>query len=166
MDVVRYHLFEVGDHFTDHAASMRRLLPQAARAMTDGTLGSIGYSPHGWSRLDRRAWPAEQAAAIEAFLIARWQDALATPGPPYDINDIFETCATIARTVTPFLDGWIPGPVADAHLVHCADELALLPRVRRLLVHMVAVRQRGHGCRRGAAQLAGRTRCHPPAHRE
>ncbi|MEU9667786.1 hypothetical protein AB0J81_23045 [Streptomyces bobili] len=121
VDVVRYYLFEVGDHFTDHAASMRRLLPQAARAMADGTLGSIGYLPHGWSRLDWRAWPAEQGAAIEAFLIAWWQAALVTPDPPYDINDIFETCATIARTVTPFLDGWIPGPVADAHLVHCAD---------------------------------------------
>jgi hypothetical protein len=23
--------------------------------------------------------------------------------------------------VTPFLDGWIQGPTADAHLVHCAD---------------------------------------------
>ena len=121
VDVVRYYLFEVSDHFDDHAAAMRRLLPQAARAMADGTLGTIGYGAHGLTRVDWRAWPAEQAAAIEAFLHAWWQDALTTPEPPYAIDDIFDTCATIARTVTPFLDGWVRGPAADAHLAHCAD---------------------------------------------
>ncbi|MFF4358160.1 hypothetical protein [Streptomyces sp. NPDC001604] len=100
---------------------MRRLLPQAARAMADGSLDTIGYGAHGLSRLDWRSWPAEQAAAIEAFLHAWWQDALSRPDPPYGIDEIFDTCATIARTVTPFLDGWGRGPVADAHLVHCTD---------------------------------------------
>jgi len=121
VDVVRYYLFEVSDHFDDHAAAMRRLLPQAARAMADGSLGVIGYGPHGLTRVDWRSWPAEQAAAIEAFLHAWWQDALSRPDPPYGIDDIFDTCATIARTVTPFLDGWARGPVADAHLVHCTE---------------------------------------------
>lgn len=120
VDVVRYYLFEVPDHFDDHAAAMRRLLPQGARAMADGALGVIGYGAHGLSRVDWRSWPAEQAAAIEAFLHAWWQDALTTPEPPYGIDDIFDTCTTIARTVTPFLEGWVPGPVADAHLAHCA----------------------------------------------
>ncbi|MEU6260110.1 hypothetical protein [Streptomyces sp. NPDC047043] len=121
VDVVRYYLFEVADHFDDHAAAMRRLLPQAARAMADGTLGSIGYGAHGLSRVDWRSWPAEQAAAIETFLHAWWQDALTRPEPPYGIDDIFDTCVTIARTVTPFLDRWVRSPVADAHLVHCVD---------------------------------------------
>lgn len=121
VDVVQYYLFEVDGHFTDHAASMRRLLPQAARAMADGTLGAIGYGAHGWSRMDWRSWPAEQAAAIDAFLIAWWQDVLATPAPPYGVDEVFDTCVTIARTVTPFLDGWAQGPVADAHLAHCTD---------------------------------------------
>ncbi|MCX4760852.1 hypothetical protein OG562_07700 [Streptomyces sp. NBC_01275] len=121
VDVVRYYLFEVADHFDDHAASMRRLLPQAARSMADGTLSAIGYSPHGWSRMGWRSWPAEQSAAIEAFLIAWWQDTLMTPEPPYGVDDVFETCATIAGTVTPFLDGWVQGPVADAHLARCTD---------------------------------------------
>jgi len=121
LDVVRYYLFEVPDHFDDHPAVMRRLLPQAARAMADGTLGSIGYGPHGLSRVDWRSWPPRQAAAIEAFLRAWWQDTLTTPEPPYDIDDIFETCATIARTVTPFLNGWVQGPVADTHLAACTD---------------------------------------------
>ncbi|MFJ1810586.1 MULTISPECIES: hypothetical protein [unclassified Streptomyces] len=63
VDVVRYYLFEVSDHFTDHPAAMRRLLPQAARAMADGSLGAIGHSAIGWSRVDRRSWPAGQSAA-------------------------------------------------------------------------------------------------------
>ncbi|MFI9173329.1 hypothetical protein [Streptomyces lincolnensis] len=121
VDVVRYYLFEVPDHFDDHAASMRRLLPPAARAMADGSLGSIGYGAHGLSRVDWRSWPAEQSAAIETFLDAWWHHALTSPGPPYGIDDIFATCATIARTVVPFLDRWSRGPVADAHLAHCAD---------------------------------------------
>lgn len=121
LDVVRYYLFEVPDHFDDHPAAMRRLLPQAARAMAEGTLGTIGYGAHGLSRVDWRSWPPRQAAAIEAFLHAWWQDTLTQPEPPYGIKDTFDTCATIAGTVLPFLDGWIPGPVADAHLAHCAD---------------------------------------------
>jgi hypothetical protein len=120
-DVVGYYLFEVPDHFDDHATAMRRLLPPAARAMADGTLGSIGYGAHGLSRLDWRSWPAEQAAAIDAFLRTWWQDVLATPDPPYRVDEVFDTCATIARTVTPFLDAWARDPVADAHLAHCAD---------------------------------------------
>ena len=122
VDVVRYYLFEVPDHFDDHPTAMRRLLPQAARAMADGSLRSIGYGPHGLTRADWRSWPAEQAAAIEAFLLAWWQDAVTTPDPPYDIDHIFDTCVTIARTVTPFLQSWGQGPVADAHLVHCAED--------------------------------------------
>ncbi|WP_254389302.1 hypothetical protein [Streptomyces sp. AC550_RSS872] len=121
VDTVRYYLFEVPNHFDDHEAVMRRLLPQSARAMADGSLGVIGYGAHGLHRVDWRSWPAEQAAAIEAFPLAWWQDALARPEPPYGIDDIFDTCATIARTVTPFLQGWVPGPVADAHLAQCAD---------------------------------------------
>jgi hypothetical protein len=120
-DVVQYYLFEVSDHFDDHAAVMRRLLPQAARAMADGTLGAINYGAHGLTRVDWRSWPPEQAAAIDTFLRAWWQDALTAPDPSYGIDDIFDTCATIATTVTPFLDDWPRTPVADAHLAHCAD---------------------------------------------
>ncbi|MFF4570161.1 hypothetical protein [Streptomyces sp. NPDC001410] len=121
-DVLEMYLFEVSDHFDDHAAAMRRLLPQAARAMADATLGGIDFGCHGLSRVDWRSWPAEQAAAIDAFLRAWWQDALATAEPPYPIDEIFDVCATIAGSVAPFLDGWPRGPVADRHLIECADE--------------------------------------------
>ncbi|MFF3332111.1 hypothetical protein ACFYWX_21530 [Streptomyces sp. NPDC002888] len=121
LDVVQRYLFEVSDHFDDQAAAMRRLLPQAARAMADGALSAIGYGAHGLACVDWRSWPPEQVAAIDAFLRAWWQDVLATPEPPYGVDDVFDLCTTIARTVTPFLDGWIQGPTADAHLVQCVD---------------------------------------------
>ncbi|QTD97558.1 hypothetical protein [Streptomyces cyanogenus] len=121
LDVVKYYLFEVPDHFDDHESAMRRLLPQAARALADGALGTIGLGSIGLSRVDWRSWPPQQAAAIDAFLHAWWQHALTLPTPPTGIDEIFDTCVTVARTVTPFLDGWGRGPVADAHLVDCAD---------------------------------------------
>ncbi|WP_037670433.1 hypothetical protein [Streptomyces griseus] len=121
LDVVQMYVYEVSDHFDDHAAAMRRLLPQAARAMADGALTGLQYGAHGLSRVEWRFWPPEQAAAIDAFLRAWWQDVLATPEPPYGVDDIFDTCVTIAGTVTPFLEGWVDGPAADAHLVHCVD---------------------------------------------
>ncbi|MFC3577295.1 hypothetical protein ACFOZ0_29280 [Streptomyces yaanensis] len=121
-DVLRRFVFEVSDHFDDHAASMRRLLPQAARAMADGSLDGVGWGTHGLSRVDWRSWPAEQANSIEAFVYAWWEDVLTTPEPPYPVHDVFETCATIIGTMTPLLDRWVPHPVADAHLPGCADE--------------------------------------------
>jgi hypothetical protein len=66
LDVLQRYLFEVHDHFDDHTSAMRRLVPQAARAVADGALGMIGYGAHGLTRLDWRSRPAEQAAAIDA----------------------------------------------------------------------------------------------------
>lgn len=120
LDVVERFVFKVPGHFADHAAVMRRLLPQTAHAMADGTLGGVGRGIHGLARVSWRTWPAEQASAVEAFVHAWWQDVLATPAPPYPVGDVFETCAMILGTLTPLLDRWEPGPVADAHLATCA----------------------------------------------
>lgn len=116
--LLRRFVYKVPDHFEDHTAVMRRLLPQCARAMADGGLEFLWWG-HGLSRVDWSSWPAAQSDAIAAFLLAWWQDALATPGPPYGITDIFDTCAAISASVTPFLDAWVRHPVADAHLEHC-----------------------------------------------
>ncbi|MET7574422.1 hypothetical protein ABZT04_38985 [Streptomyces sp. NPDC005492] len=108
-------------HFEDHTAVVRRLLPQTARAMADGGLDGIGWGHHALSRTDWRAWPAEQARAVEEFVHAWWQDTLRTPRPPYPAQDVFETCATILHTATPLLDRWATAPVADAHLLRCTQ---------------------------------------------
>ncbi|MBL1086269.1 hypothetical protein JK359_30630 [Streptomyces actinomycinicus] len=121
LKVVQFYLYEVPDHFDDHEASMRRLLPPAARALAEGTLDVIGHLAIGLARVDWRSWPPRQSAALDVFLHAWWQDVLATTDPPYAVEDVFDTCATIARSVAPFLDSWCDGPAADAHLVACAD---------------------------------------------
>jgi hypothetical protein len=121
-DVLRRFVFKDSLHFEDHAAVMRRLLPQTARAMADGSLDGVGWGAHGLSRVDWRAWPTEQASAVEAFVLAWWQDVVTTPEAAYPVYDVFEMCATILRTMTPLLDCWDRHPVADAHLTPCADE--------------------------------------------
>ncbi|MER7568199.1 hypothetical protein ABTZ93_35355 [Streptomyces sp. NPDC097941] len=113
-------VFEGPGHFEDHAAVMRRLLPQTAHAMADGSLRGIGWSEHGLSRVDWRAWPPQQAAAVEAFVHAWWDDTLTTPEPPYAVPDAFETCATILNDLVPLLDRLRARPVAEAHVVRCA----------------------------------------------
>ncbi|WP_327427546.1 hypothetical protein [Streptomyces sp. NBC_01236] len=122
LDVLERFVYEVPDHFDDHAAAMRRLLPQAARAMADGSLGGPYLGAHGLIWVNWRSWPADQARAIETFLHAWWQDVLSTPRPPYPVKNVFETCITIAGTVTPFLAGWHRQPSAETHLVQCVDD--------------------------------------------
>ncbi|MFI0514769.1 hypothetical protein ACH3Y9_32375 [Streptomyces sp. WSLK1-5] len=119
-DLVRRFGFESPGHFEDHAAVMRRLLPQTAHAMAEGTLDGIGWGQHGLSRVDWRAWPSEQAAAVEAFVHAWWDDTLTTPKPPYPAPDVLETCAAILGDLTPLLDRLRTRPVLGAHVVSCA----------------------------------------------
>ncbi|MGW0423657.1 hypothetical protein [Streptomyces sp. NPDC003015] len=121
VDVVRQYTFQVSGHFDDQAATMRRLLPQGARALVLGQMEPLGLGYHGLAVVDWRNWPAEQSAAVEAFVLAWWQDVLAMPQPPYSIEEIFELCASILRSVTPLLDRWHASPVADAHLARCVD---------------------------------------------
>jgi hypothetical protein len=117
-DLLHRFVYKVPDHFEDHAAVMRRLMPQTARAMADGSL-SVGWWGHGLTRVDWRSWPTDQADAIHTFLTAWWRQTLVTPDPPDPVRDIFECCASITGTMTPFLADWTPHPVADAHLVSC-----------------------------------------------
>ncbi|MDX3583660.1 hypothetical protein [Streptomyces europaeiscabiei] len=121
-DVLERFLFEVRDHFDDHPAAMRRLLPQGARALADGTLAArVGWEPLGLSEVDWRRWPAEQAAAVEAFVHAWWEDNLAKARPPQPVAGVFEACVALLGTVVPLLDRWPAGPEADAHLARCVD---------------------------------------------
>ncbi|GAA3830289.1 hypothetical protein ACFS5L_13970 [Streptomyces phyllanthi] len=121
-DVLEMYVFEVADHFHDHAAVMRRLLPQGARALADGTLGPVGWRNHGLSEVDWRLWPAEQAAAVEAFVSAWWEEVLATPEPPHPVEDVFQACSAVLGSFAPLLDRWGSGPVADAHLLRCVEQ--------------------------------------------
>ncbi|WP_246203395.1 hypothetical protein [Streptomyces tailanensis] len=89
--------------------------------MVDGTLERFGCGTHGLSVVDWRSWPAEQAAAVESFVNAWWEGVLTMPESPYPIQDVFETCAAILGSMTPLLDRWRSGPVADVHLLSCVE---------------------------------------------
>lgn len=115
-------LYKGAHHFTDHEAAMRRLLPQCAHAMADGTLEDDGYAPHGLSQADWRSWPGPQARAVETFVRAWWRAALTTAEPPYPVPDLFETACAILGEVTGPLADWSPGPEADAHLAGCVEQ--------------------------------------------
>jgi hypothetical protein len=121
VDVVRQYTFQVSGHFDDQNAAMRRLLPQGARALVAGEMGPLGLGFHGLAVVDWRAWPAEQSAAVERFVLAWWEEIITAPEPPYWIVDIFELCASVLRSGTPLLDRWHTSPVADAHLAQCVD---------------------------------------------
>jgi hypothetical protein len=78
LDVLQRYLFEVHDHFDDHTFAMRRLVPQAARAVADGALGMIGYGAHG--NPVGLALPAGRAGRRHRRVKqAWWQDGPATP---------------------------------------------------------------------------------------
>ncbi|MFF8194179.1 hypothetical protein ACF05L_25720 [Streptomyces bobili] len=121
LDVLRRFVFKTPGHFEDHAAVVRRLLPQTAHALADGALEDVGWAVPGLARVAWRAWPPRQAEAVETFVHAWWQDVLTTSDPPYPVYDVFEICAGILATITPLLDLWRPGPVPDAHLAVCTD---------------------------------------------
>ncbi|MFE7648939.1 hypothetical protein [Streptomyces phaeoluteigriseus] len=122
LDVLRRFFFETPGHFDAHTAVVRRPLPQTAHALVDGAPECVGRAVPGLARVAWRAWPPRQAATVETFVHAWWQDVLTTPGTPNPaVYDVFEICARILGTITPLLDLWRPGPVADAHLAVCAD---------------------------------------------
>ncbi|WP_405556868.1 hypothetical protein [Streptomyces sp. NBC_01171] len=116
-----HFLYRSPQHFADHAAAMRRLLPQCAHAMADGTLEEPGWAPHGLSRVDWRSWSDAQARAVETFVGAWWRAALGAAEPPYPVQDMFETCCSVLGEAAPLLAMWEAGPEADAHLAECVD---------------------------------------------
>ncbi|MDR6981143.1 hypothetical protein J2X68_007885 [Streptomyces sp. 3330] len=72
--------------WTDHAAVLRRILPQFATSLAAGRVESesgpeeAGYS---FARGRWQQWPVEQAEAIREFLRAWWVQSLKTgAGPP------------------------------------------------------------------------------------
>ncbi|MER8030373.1 hypothetical protein ABTZ78_15585 [Streptomyces bauhiniae] len=120
-ELLNRFLYKSPQHFADHGAAMRRLMPQAAHALADGTLEDAGWGPLGLSRADWQSWPHRQARAVETFVRAWWRAALTTAEPPYPVTDMFETCCCVLGAAAPLLAGWEAGPEADAHLADCVE---------------------------------------------
>jgi hypothetical protein len=104
----------------DHAALVRRILPQMARGMVDGTVHVYWAAQHALVRGDWRDWPESQRGAIQRFVDAWWQDLITTAEPHHAIMDAFEQYAAVVGLELA-LAAWPDDAVADAHLAAVDD---------------------------------------------
>ncbi|MCA2186955.1 hypothetical protein [Nonomuraea cavernae] len=105
----------------DPASVLRRILPQLASALVSGQVEPLfGMEEVGRSlaRGNWQQWPAEQAAAVRAFLHAWWAHSLITPDAAVPAHEVLALCAEASATLAPWLDIWETStdPVADQHL--------------------------------------------------
>ena len=100
----------------DHAALVRRILPQMARGMADGAVHVFWAAQHALVRGDWRDWPRWQKDPIQRFIDAWWQDLVRNPEPNHSVTDAFEQYAAIVG-LEAALAAWPDDDVADAHLV-------------------------------------------------
>ncbi|MGH4030794.1 hypothetical protein ACQB60_17860 [Actinomycetota bacterium Odt1-20B] len=119
-DLLVQFFHEVPDHFDDHAAVLRRLLPQFAEFLAAGRFEGLGYGANGLGQVGWPDWPPHQADAIREFIDAWWAAFLEDDASPYDIADVFAVCADMGGTLTPLLERWARQPVGGR-----ADRLLL-----------------------------------------
>lgn len=123
-DMVSYYMFEAPNHFADHAAAIRRLLPDFAGHLVAGRIEPAYYQMSGLARARWQNWPDDQRAAVSGFLDAWWADALASAVPSTTVERVFLACVAASSTVTPFLAHWAAQPeggIADDHLAAVAQ---------------------------------------------
>ncbi|MEU3691809.1 hypothetical protein [Streptomyces narbonensis] len=110
----------------DRASVLRRILPQFARALVDGSVKAVGplanagavFAAGGWQE-----WPAAESEAVWEFLHAWWAHTLAEPRPAVPADVVLEVCTGAVVAVTPWLDVWErqDRPTADRHLAEVLD---------------------------------------------
>ncbi|MER5888694.1 hypothetical protein ABT160_33120 [Streptomyces sp. NPDC001941] len=111
----------------DHAAVLRRVLPQFARSLVDGR-GARDVDPaeagRSFARGRWREWPRRQAAAVDAFLRAWWTWVLGDPAPAVPAHDVLVVCAEASGTLAPWLGIWNgrTGHPADRHLARAVGQ--------------------------------------------
>ncbi|MEV0591802.1 hypothetical protein [Nonomuraea cavernae] len=160
----------------DHASVLRRILPQLASALVSGQVAPLfGMYEVGRSlaRGNWQQWPAEQAAAVRAFLHAWWTHSLITPNTAVPAYEVLALCAEASATLAPWLDIWETStdPVADQRLTEAIahwesdlleDQLPwetwnieedLLSTLTAWLIRHAPARLRAHGTPRQADSI-------------
>ncbi|MCX4986826.1 hypothetical protein [Streptomyces sp. NBC_00572] len=121
-DQLLRELFHEGqDHFPDHAAVLRRMVPEFFAYVASGRFSGMGYLPGGLGRTAWREWPAEQAAAIGGFLDAWWRATLADPAPVDGVEAVWELCLESHGALAPLLDVWAAAPRGGTEDRHLAE---------------------------------------------
>ncbi|WP_306966923.1 hypothetical protein [Streptomyces afghaniensis] len=113
--------------WTDHAAVLRRILPQFARVLVAGRveplfgLEEAGYS---FARGCWQQWPGEQADSVSEFLHAWWVQSLSDPDAVVPAHQVFTVCAEASGTLGPWFADWEEqtGHLSDRRLIEAVAE--------------------------------------------
>jgi hypothetical protein len=113
--------------WTDHAAVLRRILPQFARALVAGQVEPLfGLEEAGCSFARGRwqRWPDEHAAPVREFLHAWWVQSLTDPDAAVPAHQVFAMCAEASGTPGPWLADWEKqtGHLSDQRLTEAVAE--------------------------------------------
>ncbi|MET9773424.1 hypothetical protein ABZ023_04040 [Streptomyces sp. NPDC006367] len=113
--------------WTDHAAVLRRILPQFATALANGDADLVPGPAAAGASLARgrwQQWPDDHAGPLREFLHAWWAQSLTDPEAALPAHEVFVVCAEASGTVTPWLTAWErhTGPLSDRHLIEAAAE--------------------------------------------
>ncbi|MGJ3558166.1 hypothetical protein ACR6C2_01270 [Streptomyces sp. INA 01156] len=111
----------------DHAAVLRRILPQFARVLVSGRaeplfgLEEAGYS---FARGRWQHWPDEHADPVREFLHAWWAQSLTDPDAAVPAHQVFAMCAEASGTLGPWLADWEEqtGYLSNRRLAEAAAE--------------------------------------------
>ncbi|MFF5968483.1 hypothetical protein ACFY64_33130 [Streptomyces collinus] len=113
--------------WTDHAAVLRRILPQFATVLVAGRaeplfgLEEAGYS---FARGRWQQWPDAQAAAVREFLHAWCVQSLTDPDAAVPAHQVFVMCAEASGMLAPWLADWEEqiGSLSDRRLAEAVAE--------------------------------------------
>ncbi|MEH0549902.1 hypothetical protein [Streptomyces sp. B21-101] len=113
--------------WTDHAAVLRRILPQFATALVAGRvrpLSGLEEAGYSFARGRWQRWPDEQNRAVSEFLHAWWVQSLTDPDAAVPAHQVFAMCAEASGTLRPWLADWEthPGNLSDRRLAEAAGE--------------------------------------------
>ncbi|WP_125776431.1 hypothetical protein [Antribacter gilvus] len=108
--------------FEDHAAMVRRILPQMARGLADGTVHTFWPADHCLARTRWRGWPDDQARVISEVFDAWWEDLVTAPEPLHPVSQAFATYAAVSGDLARALASWPDDDVANRHFVAVSRE--------------------------------------------
>ncbi|GAA3779351.1 hypothetical protein [Streptomyces chiangmaiensis] len=111
----------------DHAAVLRRILPQFAAALVAGRVEPLfGLEEAGdsFARGRWQQWPDDQAGSVREFLHAWWVQSLTDPEAVVPAHQVLAMCAEASGTLGPWLADWEEqtGYLSDQRLVEAAQE--------------------------------------------
>jgi hypothetical protein len=122
-DLAQAVAVEVPDHWDDHPAVIRRVLPPIVGLMAEGSTWPerivCQWVAAGWT-----TWPAPQVQALTSFLEAWLTWTLRQESPPTPAREVFEACATATSSVTAWIAHWgaaADPTVTDPHLAEAAQ---------------------------------------------